>query len=72
MTQPTHLRPRYVIVATAGLVAVAVAAVLIGAVDLGPVRVFEEVWAQLTGGVSPLSATEASILWELRVPRVAL
>ena len=72
MTQPTHLRPRYVIVATAGLLAVAVAAVLIGAVDLGPARVFEEVWAQLTGGVSPLSPTEASILWELRVPRVAL
>ena len=72
MTQPTHLRPRHLVVATAGLLAVVVAAMLVGAVDLGPARVFEEVWAQLTGGVSPLSATEASILWQLRVPRVVL
>lgn len=72
MTPPTHLRPRHLVISAAGLLVVAVAAVLIGAVDLGPDRVFEEVWAQLTGGVSPLSATEASILWELRAPRVVL
>lgn len=47
-------------------------AVLIGAVDLGPGRVFSALWAQLAGGMSPLSATESSILWELRMPRVVL
>ncbi len=72
MPTPTHLRPRHLGIAAAGLLVVAVTSVLIGAVDLGPSRVFGEVWAQLTGGVSPLSTTEASILWELRVPRVVL
>lgn len=67
MPTPTHLRPRHLGIAAAGLLVVAVTSVLIGAVDLGPSRVFGEVWAQLTGGVSPLSTTEASILWELRV-----
>ncbi|MGZ4521646.1 MAG: FecCD family ABC transporter permease [Mycobacteriaceae bacterium] len=72
MAEPTHLRPRYLLTSAAGLLLVVVAAVLIGAVDLGPGRVFGEVWAQITGGISPLNATEASILWDLRVPRVAL
>ena len=77
MAQPTHLHPRYLITSAAGLfavvvVAVVVVAVLIGAVDLGPGRVFSELWAQLAGGMSPLSATESSILWELRMPRVVL
>lgn len=72
MAQPTHLHPRYLITSAAGLFAVVVVAVLIGAVDLGPGRVFSELWAQLAGGMSPLSATESSILWELRMPRVVL
>ncbi|WP_127782575.1 iron ABC transporter permease [Rhodococcus sp. X156] len=69
---PTRLTPRHLVIAVAGLVVVVVAAVLIGAVDLGPGRVFGEVWAQVTGGTSPLSSTEAAILWQLRVPRVLL
>jgi iron complex transport system permease protein len=34
--------------------------------------VAHEVFAQLTGGTSPLSAQEAAIIWQLRVPRVVL
>lgn len=54
------------------LLVVAVGGVLLGAIDLGAGRVLGELFAQLTGGTSPLSRLEAAILWELRVPRVVL
>jgi iron complex transport system permease protein len=45
---------------------------LVGAASLGWSRVLQEIYAQITGGVSPLSSREAAILWYLRVPRVVL
>jgi iron complex transport system permease protein len=54
------------------LLAVMLGSVLLGAVDLGTTRVLAEVWAQLTGGRSPLTVQESAILWQLRVPRVVL
>ncbi|HEX6353526.1 iron ABC transporter permease [Actinophytocola sp.] len=68
----TRLRPWVVAVAVAVLVVVASVSTLLGAANLGWSRVVAEVWAQLTGGMSPLSATEAAIVWEVRVPRVVL
>lgn len=68
----TKLRPPHLLVGSAGLLLVTVLSVLLGAADLGWHRVLGEFGAQLTGGVSPLSAREAAILWQLRVPRVVL
>ncbi|RZS34286.1 iron complex transport system permease protein [Herbihabitans rhizosphaerae] len=59
-------------VTIAALVAVVVGSTLLGAADLGVGRIIAEVWAQVTGGVSPLSETEAAILWQIRLPRVLL
>ena len=63
---------RAVAVALVVLAASAVVSTLVGVSSLGHERVLQEVWAQLTGGVSPLSEREAAILWYLRVPRVVL
>lgn len=68
----TRLRPRTVLLAGLVLLAVILVAVLVGAADLGWQRVLGELWAQLTGGRSPLSEREAAIVWQLRVPRVLL
>jgi iron complex transport system permease protein len=54
------------------LVVAAFVSTLVGVSALGYQRVLQEIWAQLTGGVSPLSSREAAILWYLRVPRVVL
>lgn len=54
------------------LVVAAFVSTLVGVSSLGYHRVLQEIWAQLTGGVSPLSEREAAILWYLRVPRVVL
>ncbi|WP_031470706.1 FecCD family ABC transporter permease [Sciscionella sediminilitoris] len=70
--RPTKLRARHLLVTLLLLLAVVLGAILLGAIDLGAGRVLGEIWAQLTGGVSPLSAQEAAILWEIRVPRVML
>jgi iron complex transport system permease protein len=70
--RPTRLRPAVLVVAVLGLVVVISVSTLLGAADLGWTRVVAEVWAQLTGGRSPLSATEAAIVWEIRLPRVIL
>ena len=70
--RPTRLTWRQLAVGCALLVVVVVASVLLGAIDLGWGRVLTEFWAQLTGGVSPLSEQEAAILWQIRVPRVVL
>ncbi|GAA2801567.1 FecCD family ABC transporter permease [Crossiella cryophila] len=69
---PTRLRFTHLALTLLLLLAVVTLAVLLGAIDLGWQRVLGEILAQLTGGLSPLSAREAAILWELRVPRVVL
>jgi iron complex transport system permease protein len=58
--------------AVLALLVVVSVSTLLGAANLGWTRVVAEMWAQLTGGTSPLSATEAAIVWELRLPRVVL
>lgn len=58
--------------ALALLLCVVAASTLLGAADLGWTRVVGEVVAQVTGGVSPLSAREAGIVWQVRLPRVVL
>ncbi|WP_189053499.1 FecCD family ABC transporter permease [Longimycelium tulufanense] len=68
----TRLTAVHLLVAIALLTGVVTGAVLFGAIDLGAFRVLAEVFAQLTGGTSPLSEREAAILWQLRVPRVVL
>lgn len=68
----TRLRARTLAAGFGLLLVTTLVAVLLGAVDLGWQRVLAEIWAQLTGGVSPLSVRESAILWELRVPRVVL
>ncbi|HEU5474556.1 MAG TPA: iron ABC transporter permease [Actinophytocola sp.] len=72
MTRPTRLAPVTLAVAVLVLVAVMVSATLIGAAGLGWTRVAGELIAQVTGGTSPLSAQEAAIVWQIRVPRVVL
>jgi iron complex transport system permease protein len=68
----TRLRPVVLTTALALLLAVMLGSVLLGAIDLGAGRVLGEIWAELTGGRSPLSLQETAILWQLRVPRVVL
>jgi cobalamin transport system permease protein len=70
--RPTRLRLWVVAVSVVALLAVISGSTLLGAANLGWTRVVAEVWAQLTGGTSPLSANEAAILWEVRLPRVIL
>ncbi|HVV08709.1 iron ABC transporter permease [Amycolatopsis sp.] len=68
----TRLRLWTVLLAVLVLLVVLVVAVLLGAGDLGWQRVLGEIWAEVTGGRSPLSEREAAIVWQLRVPRVLL
>ncbi|WP_236788761.1 iron ABC transporter permease [Amycolatopsis sp. GM8] len=68
----TRLRPVTVIIAVLALLVVLLLGTLIGAADLGWQRVLGEIFAEVTGGQSPLSAREAAIVWQLRVPRVLL
>ncbi|OLF16134.1 FecCD family ABC transporter permease [Actinophytocola xanthii] len=70
--RPTRLAPGVLVVAVVGLVAVMAVSTLLGAANLGWTRVVAEFWAQVSGGVSPLSSTEAAIVWEVRLPRVVL
>lgn len=70
--RPTRIAPAVLVGAVLLLLAVVSASTLLGAANLGWTRVVREVWAQLTGGVSPLSANEAAIVWEVRLPRVVL
>jgi len=60
--------------AAAFLLVAVVTGVLVGPIGLGIGPVLESAAAklQLPGVASPLSATEEAILWEIRVPRVAL
>lgn len=68
----SNLRATHLLAGLVVLVVSVLASVLLGAADLGAQRVLDEVGAQLTGGMSPLSEREAAILWQLRVPRVVL
>ena len=78
-TAATAVRPRGLAPVWAGaavaflLVAVAIG-VLVGPVDLGLAGVWSSVGERLhvPGVTSSLSATEESILWEIRMPRVVL
>ena len=53
---PTRPRPVVVVGSVLALVVVVTISTLLGAAELGWTRVVAEIWAQLTGGVSPLSA----------------
>lgn len=68
----TRLTPLAVVVAVVVLVGVALLGLLIGPGELAGNRVLAEILAQLTGGVSPLSESEAAVVWQLRMPRVLL
>ncbi|SDW76752.1 iron complex transport system permease protein [Amycolatopsis xylanica] len=68
----TRLTAPRLVVAVLALVVVLVAAICVGAADLGWHRVLAELWAQVSGTTSPLDQREADILWQLRVPRVVL
>ncbi len=68
----SRLRPVVLVGAIGLLAAVMLGSVLLGAIDLGAGRVLAEIWAELTGGRSPLNTAEMAILWQLRVPRVLL
>ncbi|OLR94253.1 FecCD family ABC transporter permease [Actinokineospora bangkokensis] len=72
MPTRTRLSPGALAVALLVLLAAVAVATLLGAAELGWTRVLREVWAQLTGGVSPLSEREAAIVWQVRLPRVLL
>lgn len=68
----TRLRPGTLAVALLVLAAAALTSLMVGTGDVNGQRVLAEVGAQLTGGTSPLSAREAAIVWELRMPRIVL
>mgnify|MGYP000132648749 CR=1 FL=1 len=72
--RPTRLRPGLVALAAAGLAGAALLGILVGPVGLSPTAVAWELVGRLpfVHVDSGLSAREAAILWELRVPRVVL
>jgi cobalamin transport system permease protein len=67
-----RLSPAVLVVALLVLLVTMLVSVCIGAADLGWTRVLDEIWAEVTGGTSPLTDNEAAILWQLRVPRIVL
>ncbi len=71
-TDRNRLTPVRLGVSVLVLAVVLIAAICVGAADLGWSRVAAELWAQLSGTTSPLDQREADILWQLRVPRVVL
>jgi iron complex transport system permease protein len=79
VSEPADVRPRGLSALWAGaavafLVCAIVIGVLVGPIDLGIGRVLSSIGARLhvPGVSSSLSATEESILWEIRMPRVVL
>ncbi|MBA3374968.1 MAG: FecCD family ABC transporter permease [Gaiellaceae bacterium] len=79
ISQDAAVRPRglgvlWTCAAVAFLVCALVIGVLVGPIDLGLGRVLSSIGARLhvPGVSSSLSATEESILWEIRMPRVVL
>ncbi len=79
ITTAHQLRPRglvavWAVVAAVFALASIVAAILVGPIDLGMADVGRSILARLhiPGVTSPLDPTGESILWDLRIPRVAL
>lgn len=72
--RPTRLRPGLLALAAAGLAGAALLGILVGPVGLSPAAVAWELVGRLpfVHVDSGLSAREAAVLWELRVPRVVL
>jgi iron complex transport system permease protein len=70
--RPTKLAPGLLAVAVLVLLVVVAVSTLLGAAGLGWTEVVREIFAQVTGGTSPLSEQEAAIVWQLRLPRVVL
>src|SRR3954469_24618886 len=66
------LSPVVLVVALLVLLATMLVSVCLGAADLGWTKVLRELWAEVTGGTSPLTENEAAILWQLRVPRIVV
>ena len=71
---PRGLTPLWTCAAVAFLVLSVVVGVLVGPIDLGIGSILSSVGERLhvPGVTSSLSATEESILWEIRLPRVVL
>lgn len=72
--RPRGVKPLWAAAALLFAVGSVVAGVLVGPIGLGVGDVTRSVLAQLhvPGATSPLDATEEAILWDLRIPRVAL
>jgi iron complex transport system permease protein len=72
--RPTTLRRSWAIVASGSLVVAALAGVLVGPVQLGPVAILTEIGDRLpfVDMSSGFSEQESAILWQLRMPRVVL
>jgi iron complex transport system permease protein len=72
--RPRGLTPLWVCSAVAFLLAAFAVGVLAGPIDLGVGRVLGSFGARLhlPGVTSPLSPTEESILWDIRMPRVVI
>jgi iron complex transport system permease protein len=72
--RPRGLAPLWIGAAVAFLLLAVAVGVLVGPIELGIGRVLGSIGARLhVPGVStPLSATEESILWDIRMPRVVL
>jgi iron complex transport system permease protein len=72
--RPGRIRLRWACAAAAFLLVSAVVGVLVGPVDVGVVDILRSVGARmhLPGVHSELTQTEEAILWQLRIPRVAL
>ncbi len=71
---PTRLRAVHLLIGFAFLLAAATASVLVGPADLSPGAVLEEIASKLplVHVHSDLSATGATVVWQLRVPRLVL
>lgn len=71
---PTRLRASHVLAGVGFLLAAAIASVLVGPADISPVGVLKEIVGKLplVHIHSGLSATDAVVVWQLRVPRLVL
>src|SRR6266545_1472727 len=71
---PAGLRPRWVLVGVAAVIAAVVLGLAVGPVSIGPLRVLEDVWRRvpLIGSGHGLDTFQSTIVWDLRLPRVVL
>lgn len=74
LLRATRAHPAVVLGSIAGLVVVVLAGTMIGAAELGAMAVARELLSGIPGidGDSGLNERQQAILWQLRVPRVAL